>query len=336
MKKIILFALIAIICVSCLNTLEDEGVYATITYKGRLLDKSSLQPISGMVVQITNGTTVQSQMTTAEDGKFQLEVVLADITSDYYLQLSGRAHYSLKKGQLVGFGKSEYNYADILLENRDVITTIYAGMINETTLQLQGEVGGDVEYVERGFVYGRGDDPTIGVTGYIKAIAPISNSQIFEINIPNIAFPISNVLYARAYVIVSNEIIYGDVKMIQHPYLDLPTFIHSGVTYRVAPEFDIEYIDWFQATSTCKNLTYGGHSDWVIPTKEELNTMYVNRAVIGGFKTQHLYGYYYCYWSSSEYSSSCAWAQTWLDGFQGISEKDDSHYFRVRCVRREN
>lgn len=336
MKKIILFALIAITCVSCLNTLEDEGVYATITYKGRLLDKSSLQPISGMVVQITNGTTVQSQMTTAEDGKFQLEVVLADITSDYYLQLSGRAHYSLKKGQLVGFGKSEYNYADILLENRDVITTIYAGMINETTLQLQGEVGGDVEYVERGFVYGRGDDPTIGVTGYIKAIAPISNSQIFKINIPNIAFPISNVLYARAYVIVSNEIIYGDVKMIQHPYLDLPTFIHSGVTYRVAPEFDIEYIDWFQATSTCKNLTYGGHSDWVIPTKEELNTMYVNRAVIGGFKTQHLYGNYYRYWSSSEYSSSCAWAQTWLDGFQGFSEKDDSHYFRVRCVRKEN
>ncbi len=336
MKKIILFALIAITCVSCLNTLEDEGVYATITYKGRLVDKSSLQPISGMVVQITDGTTVQSQATTTEDGRFQLEVVLTDITDDYYILLSGHAHYPLKKGQLVGFGKSEYDFADILLESRDVITTIYAGMIDETTLQLKGEVGEDVEYMERGFVYGKGDDPTIGVTGYIKAIAPISNSQTFEINIPNIAFPISNVLYARAYVIVSNEIIYGDVKMIQHPYLDLPTFIHSGVTYRVAPEFDIEYIDWFQATSTCKNLTYGGHSDWVIPTKEELNTMYVNRAVIGGFKTQDRYGYYYCYWSSSEYSSSCAWAQTWLDGFQGFSEKDDSHYFRVRCVRKEN
>ena len=132
MKKIILFALIAITCVSCLNTLEDEGVYATITYKGRLLDKSSLQPISGMVVQITNGTTVQSQMTTAEDGKFQLEVVLADITSDYYLQLSGRVHYSLKKGQLVGFGKSEYNYADILLESRDVITTPKTETSNRT------------------------------------------------------------------------------------------------------------------------------------------------------------------------------------------------------------
>ena len=336
MKKIILFALIAITCVSCLNTLEDEGVYATITYKGRLLDKSSLQPISGMVVQITNGTTVQSQMTTAEDGKFQLEVVLADITSDYYLQLSGRVHYSLKKGQLVGFGKREYNYADILLENRDVITTIYAGMIDETTLQLEAEVGEGVEYLERGFVYGKGDNPTIDVSEYTKVIAPTSDSQKIEINIPNITFTISNVLYARAYVIVSNEIIYGDVKMIQHPYLDLPTFIHSGVTYRVAPEFDIEYIDWFQATSTCKNLTYGGHSDWVIPTKEELNTMYVNRAVIGGFKTQDRYGYYYCYWSSSEYSSSCAWAQTWLDGFQGVSDKDDSYYFRVRCVRREN
>lgn len=330
MKKIILFALIAITCSSCLNTLD-----ATITYKGRLVDKSSLQPISDMVVQITDGTTVQSQAITAEDGRFQLEVVLADITDDYYILLSGHYGYSPKKGQLVGFGKSEYNYADILLESRDVITTIYAGMIDETTLQLEAEVGEGVEYLERGFVYGKGDNPTIDVSEYTKVIAPTSDSQKFEINIPNITITISNVLYARAYVIVSNETIYGDVKMIQHPYLDLPTFIHSGVTYRVAPEFDIELIDWFQATSTCKNLTYGGHSDWVIPTKEELNTMYVNRAVIGGFKTKY-FGYYYCYWSSSEYSSSYAWVQRWTDGFQGVDEKDDYQYFRVRCVRKEN
>ena len=326
MKKIILFALIAITCVSCLNTLEDEGVYATITYKGRLLDKSSLQPISGMVVQITNGTTVQSQMTTAEDGKFQMEVVLADITSDYYLQLSGRVHYSLKKGQLVGFGKKEYNYADILLENRDVITTIYAGMIDETTLQLQGKIGDDVEYVERGFVYGRGDDPTIGVTGYIKAIAPISNSQTFEINIPNITLTISNVLYARAYVIVSNEIIYGDIKIIQHPYLKLPTFIHSGVTYRVYPEFSGE-MSWSRAISTCENLTYGGYSDWILPAKEVLNTMFIHKNEIGGFSNT-------CYWSSTEDGSTAAWNQSFYSGEQDSYHK--SYTFRVRCVRREN
>lgn len=328
MKKIILFALIAITCVSCLNTLEDEGVYATITYKGRLVDKSSLQPISGMVVQITDGTTVQSQAITTEDGNFQLEVVLADITSDYYLQLSGCAQYSLKKGQLVGFGKREYNYADILLESRDVITTIYASMINETTLHLKGEIGEDVEYLERGFVYGNGDNPIIGVTGYTKAIAPISNSQTFEINIPNITLALSSVLYARAYVIVSNEIIYGDVKMIRHPYLNLPTFIHAGETYRVHPEFS-NGMPWEQAISTCENLTYGGYSDWVLPSKEVLNTMYIYKNEIGGFSSSS-------YWSSTEkeYGSYSVWYQNFYNGTQASDYKNYSS--RVRCVRREN
>ena len=326
MKKIILFALIVITCSSCLNTLEDEGVYNTITYKGRLVDKSSLQPISGMVVQITDSTTVQSQMTTAEDGIFQLEVVLADITDDYYILLSGHNGYSPKKGQLVGFGKSEYNYADILLESRDVITTIYAGMIDETTLRLEAEVGEGVEYLERGFVYGKGDNPTIDVSEYTKVIAPISNSQTFEINIPNITLKISNVLYARAYVIVSNEIIYGDIKIIQHPYLKLPTFIHSGVTYRVYPEFSGE-MSWSRAISTCENLTYGGYSDWILPAKEVLNTMFIHKNEIGGFSSAW-------YWSSTEHGSSSAWTQDFSDGYQYGSNMSST--CRVRCVRREN
>ena len=327
MKKIILFALIAITCSSCLNTLEDEGVYATITYKGRLVDKSSLQPISGMVVQITDGTTVQSQATTTEEGRFQLEVVLTDITDDYYILLSGHAHYPLKKGQLVGFGKSEYDFADILLESRDVITTIYAGMIDETTLQLKGEVGEDVEYMERGFVYGKGDNPTIDVSEYTKVIAPISNSQTFKINIPNITLTISNVLYARAYVIVSNEIIYGDVKMIQHPYLNLPTFIHAGETYRVHPEFS-NTMQWEQAISTCENLTYGGYSDWILPSKDVLNTLQIHKDAIGGFSSSN-------YWSSTEYySSGFAWYQYFYNGVQGYNYK--SYNNCVRCVRKEN
>lgn len=321
MKKIILFALIAITCSSCLNTLD-----ATITYKGRLVDKSSLQPISDIVVQITDGTTVQSQAITAEDGRFQLEVVLADITDDYYILLSGHNGYSPKKGQLVGFGKSEYNYADILLESRDVITTIYAGMIDETTLRLEAEVGEGVEYLERGFVYGKGDNPTIDVSEYTKVIAPTSDSQKFEINIPNITFTISNVLYARAYVIVSNEIIYGDVKMIQHPYLKLPTFIHSGVTYRVYPEFSGE-MSWSRAISTCENLTYGGYSDWILPAREVLNTMFIHKNEIGGFSSAW-------YWSSTEDGSTAAWNQSFYSGEQDNDHK--SYTFRVRCVRREN
>jgi len=40
-------------------------------------------------------------------------------------------------------------------------------------------------------------------------------------------------------------------------------------------------------------LVLGGYSDWYLPSKDELNKLYVNRVAIGGFST-------YFYWSSTE------------------------------------
>ena len=78
------------------------------------------------------------------------------------------------------------------------------------------------------------------------------------------------------------------------------------------------------AARLCGDLVLGGYSDWYLPSKDELNQLYVNRVAIGGFAN----GYY---WSSSENGNDAAWSQFFGDGFQGSNFKDN--YITVRAVR---
>jgi len=62
------------------------------------------------------------------------------------------------------------------------------------------------------------------------------------------------------------------------------------------------------AAKVCADLTEGGYSDWYLPSKDELNKLYLNRTAIGDFSG--------VYWSSSEVSSTNAWYQSFSDGSQ--------------------
>jgi hypothetical protein len=72
---------------------------------------------------------------------------------------------------------------------------------------------------------------------------------------------------------------------------------------------------------TVGDVTYG---DWYLPSKYELNLLYLQKAVVGGFAD-------YYYWSSSEYNASYAWAQYFDNGGQTFNYKANTHY--VRAVR---
>ena len=79
------------------------------------------------------------------------------------------------------------------------------------------------------------------------------------------------------------------------------------------------------AADLCSQLTKGGYSDWYLPSWEELNKVFINRAAIGGFVSG---GYY---WSSSEGGAELAWYQ-----YFGNSDRDLYHKnmgCRVRAVR---
>jgi hypothetical protein len=66
------------------------------------------------------------------------------------------------------------------------------------------------------------------------------------------------------------------------------------------------------------------YGDWFLPSKGELNQMRVNRVAIGGFWDG-------AYWSSSEYGSSHAMQQYFVNGMQSNDGKNVTYY--VRPVR---
>lgn len=79
------------------------------------------------------------------------------------------------------------------------------------------------------------------------------------------------------------------------------------------------------AARLCGDLVEGGYSDWYLPSKDELNKVYLNRVAVGGFSS-------YYYWSSSESGNDFAWQQNFTDGSQG-SGNGKSNQFRVRAIR---
>ena len=87
-----------------------------------------------------------------------------------------------------------------------------------------------------------------------------------------------------------------------------------------------------KAADICANLTIAGYSDWFLPSKDELNEMYLNIGQgnalgfgnIGGFANDY-------YWSSTGFGEIFAWWQDFYDGEQDYNDKNYENY--VRAVR---
>ena len=92
----------------------------------------------------------------------------------------------------------------------------------------------------------------------------------------------------------------------------------------VAPSIISIGINWNDAKKICKEHRGGGYSDWHLPSKDELNKLFLKKNKIGGFSNNY-------YWSSTELNNYNAWGQNFYNGYQGYGLKNgvDS----VRAVR---
>ena len=71
---------------------------------------------------------------------------------------------------------------------------------------------------------------------------------------------------------------------------------------------------------TVGGVTYG---DWYLPSKYELNLLYLQKTAVGGFASE--------YWSSTEGSINIAWGQNLATGYQGTYGRNQTR--NVRAIR---
>jgi antitoxin component YwqK of YwqJK toxin-antitoxin module len=92
----------------------------------------------------------------------------------------------------------------------------------------------------------------------------------------------------------------------------------------IAAKKDLGRMSWYEAKTACADLVLNGFSDWRLPTKEELNMMYLQKSTIGGFANNS-------YWSSTENFNGSAWTHDFLNGAQYNGYHGNPG--RVRAVR---
>ena len=79
------------------------------------------------------------------------------------------------------------------------------------------------------------------------------------------------------------------------------------------------------AAQACAQYLGGGYGDWHLPSKYELNLLYLQQTAVGGFGGGP-------YWSSTELDALNAYAQLFSGGIQTPSGK--ASFWSVRAIRR--
>lgn len=325
------------------------------TFNGTIIDEG--EPIyteRGFVYATTHNPMVDSDTKVVASGKGSGEFV-ANATNlvvgdTYYV----RAYATNTQGTAYG-EEVTADFSAIMPE----VTTVSVEIKDNTTAYFIGKItnAGDPEYTERGFIYAKIQNPTLDDANTTKVTVAKTSSAQFEKQV-TISGLSQGTFYVRAYAKSSAGISYSTTIKLEHPdyaaYIALPTFIHNNYTYRVHPDLGSS-MEWQQAMDACNNLTYGGYSDWILPSKDVLNTMYIHKSEIGGFE-------YELYWSSTfshtdgpydNYTyGTCYDHKYWVQYFgtggaqstknagtvynNGPSGFHNGAKCNVRCVRREN
>ena len=228
---------------------------------------------------------------------------------------------------------------EVTLDMNAVMPGVVTGKveIKEASAVFNGTITevGDPAYTERGFVYGTMLIPLLD-NGATKVVVNGTIPGAFNAEMTDLTE--METYRVRAYAISPAGVEYGEVEQfifadpVYAAYLSFPTFKHGGHTYRVYPDLG-EKFKWEQANALCENLTYAGYDDWMLPSKELLMTMYLNKDDIGGFIET-------CYWSSdSDYQKLSDTNGYYRYCFVYLDD-GDSYYWRdndcrVRPVRLE-
>ena len=87
------------------------------------------------------------------------------------------------------------------------------------------------------------------------------------------------------------------------------------------------------AAQLCENSTAQGYTDWYLPSKDELNHIYLSQTIINATSTANGGGVFDSsgYWSSSESGNNYAWRQYFSNGYKNSGNKVNTN--GVRAIR---
>lgn len=199
--------------IACVKDLEEEDIYTETKIIGTVVEKSTMQPIKGVIVSVTDGTHIHASTTTNSQGAFSLkDIDYEACKQDYYLWLDGTPlDLPTKQEALKGVGREVYDYKALALYDKtdvDLLPRVTTGDITDT-MALSAKGAGSVTYEgehtvsERGVCVSEHQAPTMkdsvyssggGLGDYTCAITGLKKSTTY---------------YVRAYAINSIDTVYG-------------------------------------------------------------------------------------------------------------------------------
>jgi len=195
-----------------------------------------------------------------------------------------------------GFYDFEGWYKEAALTNKwkadDTVTDNITLFAKWTPLKTKGENGtggGKIFYVDpEGFTFYQTATDTVGITCYyLEAALSGLNGSVWA--------------NGRAYI--------GTEKELGTGRRNTGLCMNESVFTYYAPRY-------------CYNYTGGGKTDWFLPSLDELNQLYINRAYVGNLGTNY-------YWSSSDdVNPALVWVQHFSDGAQLPTSKGTAWYSR--------
>jgi hypothetical protein len=322
--KLIIKAYDAVLATSNMVSISNVTVNSALLKAVIINDGEPKYEERGFIIGTNSGSSIDNcfrKLSCAITDKKEFDILASNLTENqlYYVRA-----YTITDFE-INYSSNEISFRP--QKTAPIVLTKNVKYETNNSITLNGSISfaGDPAYTERGFVIGKMKNPTIENDDK-HIVKSGSGSSDYSINVSGYA--IGDTYYVRAYAINEVGISYGDnVEMVI-----FPRFVYKGETYMVAP--DLARYNWYSANVACEELRYGGYIDWYLPSKEELNYMYILKSEIGGFTSDEQY--LHIYWSSTENNSgsSYAWQQSFYNGYQDYTDKSNSDN-RVRCVRKQ-
>ena len=206
---LLITALSSLIFHSCIKDLEKEGIYVTTRCHGYIQDMATHQPIQGIKIVTTDGSTIDNTVYSESDGSFSVNITIDQLKKGYYISVQPDSLYESQiiplDNMTLGVEQYDLGVVNIKGPSTPVLITGEADEVTATSAHCQATVvsSGNSAIIECGFVYDIYQYPT---TETHKVTANLNNNR-FDAVLPLIP---NTTYYVRSYARNNIGIGYGE------------------------------------------------------------------------------------------------------------------------------